>query len=134
MLTIFLQRKFFLTGPEVYGNTNAPPAVTYSAILYSIRCLVNRDIPLNQGCLAPVTVNLPKGTILSPSEDAGVCGGNTLTSQRVTDVVLKAFKAAAASQVGYMKIILASIMRKRQTKTYPVHATLQRCSGKLPIL
>ncbi len=36
------------TGPEVHGNTNAPPAVTYSAIIYSLRCMVHQDIPLNQ--------------------------------------------------------------------------------------
>jgi 5-oxoprolinase (ATP-hydrolysing) len=40
----------------VYGNLNAPPAVAYSAIIYSLRCLVTRDIPLNQGCLAPIKV------------------------------------------------------------------------------
>lgn len=44
------------TGPEVHGNLNAPPAVAYSAIIYSLRCLVTRDIPLNQGCLAPIKV------------------------------------------------------------------------------
>jgi N-methylhydantoinase B/oxoprolinase/acetone carboxylase alpha subunit len=44
------------TGPEVYGNLNAPPAVAYSAIIYSLRCMVTRDIPLNQGCLAPIKV------------------------------------------------------------------------------
>lgn len=44
------------TGPEVYGNLNAPPAVAYSAVIYSLRCLVTRDIPLNQGCLAPIKV------------------------------------------------------------------------------
>jgi len=38
------------TGPQVYGNTNAPPAVTYSAIIYSLRCMVHQDIPLNQVC------------------------------------------------------------------------------------
>lgn len=97
-------------GPEVYGNCNAPPAVTYSAILYALRCLVNRDIPLNQGCLAPVTVSLPEGSILCPSDDAGVCGGNTLTSQRVTDVVLCAFKAAAASQV-CVELLLGFVWR-----------------------
>jgi N-methylhydantoinase B/oxoprolinase/acetone carboxylase alpha subunit len=42
----------------VYGNLNAPPAVAYSAIIYSLRCLVTRDIPLNQGCLAPIKVRL----------------------------------------------------------------------------
>jgi len=86
------------TGPEVYGNTNSPRAVAKSAILYSLRCLVSREVPLNQGCLNPIQIIIPSGTLLSPSEDAAVVGGNVLTSQRVTDVVLKAFKACAASQ------------------------------------
>ena len=54
-------------------------------------------MPLNQGCLNPVEIKLKKGTILSPSETSAVVGGNVLTSQRVVDVVLKAFRAAAAS-------------------------------------
>jgi 5-oxoprolinase (ATP-hydrolysing) len=86
------------TGPEVYGNTNAPEAVTYSAIIYCLRCLISEDIPLNQGCLKPVKVIIPKKSFLSPSGTAAVVGGNVLTSQRVTDVVLKAFNACAASQ------------------------------------
>ncbi|KAL3135323.1 hypothetical protein ABBQ32_007517 [Trebouxia sp. C0010 RCD-2024] len=86
------------TGPEVFGNTNAPPAVTYSAIIYSLRCMVPQEIPLNQGCLAPITVRIPPQCLLSPFTEAAVVGGNVLTSQRVTDVVLKCFKAAAASQ------------------------------------
>ena len=90
------------TGPEVFGNTNAPPAVTYSAIIYSLRCMVPQEIPLNQGCLAPITVRIPPQCLLSPSKEAAVVGGNVLTSQRVTDVVLKCFKAAAASQVGHV--------------------------------
>lgn len=86
------------TGPEVYGNINAPEAVTYSAIIYCLRCLISEDIPLNQGCLKPIHVLIPKGSFLSPSDNAAVVGGNVLTSQRVTDTVLKAFKACAASQ------------------------------------
>ena len=87
------------TGPEIYGNLNAPPAVTASAIIYCLRCLLpDIDIPLNQGCLAPIQIITPPGTILNPSAGAAVVGGNVLTSQRVTDVVLKAFKACAASQ------------------------------------
>lgn len=86
------------TGPEVYGNINAPEAVTYSAIIYCLRCLISEDIPLNQGCLKPIHVLIPKKSFLSPSDNAAVVGGNVLTSQRVTDVVLKAFKACAASQ------------------------------------
>lgn len=86
------------TGPQVLANHNAPPAVTYSAVIYSLRSLVNQDIPLNQGCLAPIEFIIPKYTVLNPSADAGVVGGNVLTSQRVVDVVLLAFRACAASQ------------------------------------
>jgi hypothetical protein len=49
------------TGPQVFGNTNAPPAVTHSAIIYSLRCMVSRDIPLNHGCMKPITVCIPPG-------------------------------------------------------------------------
>jgi 5-oxoprolinase (ATP-hydrolysing) len=87
------------TGHEIYGNLNAPPAVTYSAIIYCLRCLLpDSDIPLNQGCIAPITVKIPPGSLLNPSADAAVVGGNVLTSQRVTDVILRAFHVCAASQ------------------------------------
>ncbi|XP_059984533.1 5-oxoprolinase isoform X1 [Lagenorhynchus albirostris] len=86
------------TGPEVFGNLNAPRAITLSALIYCLRCLVGRDIPLNQGCLTPVHVVIPKGSILDPSPEAAVVGGNVLTSQRVVDVILGAFGACAASQ------------------------------------
>jgi 5-oxoprolinase (ATP-hydrolysing) len=86
------------TGPQVLGNHNAPPAVTYSAVIYSLRSLVAQTIPLNQGCLAPIEFIIPKFSLLNPSKDAGVVGGNVLTSQRVVDVVLRAFAACAASQ------------------------------------
>ncbi|GFR27881.1 5-oxoprolinase [Trichonephila clavata] len=86
------------TGYEVYGNCNAPKAVTLSAIIYCLRCMVGHDVPLNQGCLAPVKVLIPPGSILNPSDTAAVVGGNVLTSQRVVDVIFKAFKTCAASQ------------------------------------
>lgn len=86
------------TGPQVLANHNAPPAVTYSAVIYSLRSLVKQDIPLNQGCLAPIEFVIPKYSLLNPDSTAGVVGGNVLTSQRVVDVVLLAFKACAASQ------------------------------------
>ena len=86
------------TGPEIWGNCNAPAAVTRSAILYSLRCLIEKDLPLNDGCLIPITIHIPPDSLLDPSADAAVVGGNVLTSQRVVDVVLKAFGVAAASQ------------------------------------
>ena len=54
---------------------------------------------LAQGCLRPVEIKIPENSILWPSPEAAVVGGNVLTSQRVTDVILKCFEAAAASQV-----------------------------------
>lgn len=87
---------------------------------------MTRPIPLNQGCLAPITVRIPPNCLLNPSEEAAVVGGNVLTSQRVTDVALKAFSAAAASQgcmnnftfgdegLGYYETIAGAGKRKDQ--------------------
>lgn len=86
------------TGSQLAGNLNAPPAITRSAILYCLRCLTGKDIPLNHGCLRPVSLHIPAGSLLAPSPDAAVVGGNVLTSQRIVDVILKAFGVAAASQ------------------------------------
>ncbi len=86
------------TGKEVKGNLNAPRAVTYSAVLYCLRCLVGGEMPLNQGCLQPVDFEIPAGSILFPSESAAVAAGNVLTSQRVVDLVFKALGTVAASQ------------------------------------
>jgi 5-oxoprolinase (ATP-hydrolysing) len=86
------------TGAEVDGNLNAPRAVTVAAVLYVLRCLVGAPIPLNAGCLRPVTLHLPAGSILDPSPGRAVAGGNVETSQRVVDVLLAALGLAAASQ------------------------------------
>jgi 5-oxoprolinase (ATP-hydrolysing) len=69
-----------------------------AAVIYCLRCLVGREIPLNQGCLVPIKIHVPPGTILSPADGAAVVGGNVLTSQRLCDVILRAFSAVAASQ------------------------------------
>lgn len=86
------------SGKQLAGNLNCPPAVVHSAILYCLRCLIGKEIPLNQGCLNPVSVIVEKGSLLNPADDAAVVGGNVLTSQRITDVIFKAFAAAADSQ------------------------------------
>jgi 5-oxoprolinase (ATP-hydrolysing) len=89
---------FIGTTQELPNNLNTPRAVTLSVILYCLRCLIDKDIPLNQGCLEPITVLIPSGSLLSPSDKAAVAAGNVLTSQRITDVIFKAFNACAASQ------------------------------------
>ncbi|MCB9591350.1 MAG: hydantoinase B/oxoprolinase family protein [Sandaracinaceae bacterium] len=87
------------TGPElVDSNLNAPRAVTVAAVLYVLRSLVGEPIPLNAGCLGPVSLVIPAGSVLDPSPGRAVCGGNVETSQRVVDVLLGALGRAAASQ------------------------------------
>lgn len=86
------------TGPQTPGNLNAPRAVSVAAVLYVLRTLVGEPIPLNQGCLEPVELTVPRGMILCPDPDRAVCGGNVETSQRVVDVLLGALGRAAASQ------------------------------------
>nr|WP_320049738.1 hydantoinase B/oxoprolinase family protein [uncultured Desulfuromonas sp.] len=83
---------------QQWGNLNAPTAVAWSAILYALRCLVDEPIPLNHGCLRPVHLSVAAGSILAPDEQAAVVGGNVLTSQRIVDVLFKAFGCVAASQ------------------------------------
>ncbi|KAL5521162.1 hypothetical protein ACEPAG_9084 [Sanghuangporus baumii] len=86
------------TGPEVRNNLNTPTPVVHSAIIYCMRAMLDSDIPLNAGCLVPLDIRIPKKSLLIPSPTAAVCAGNVLTSQRIVDVVLKAFNACAASQ------------------------------------
>lgn len=84
-----------LQGPH---NFNAPLAITRAAILYVFRCLVDDDIPLNAGCLKPIRLIVPKGSLLNPLPPAAVVAGNVETSQAVTNALLLAMNVAAASQ------------------------------------
>jgi 5-oxoprolinase (ATP-hydrolysing) len=123
------------TGPEVYGNINAPEAVTYSAIIYCLRCLISEDIPLNQGCLRPITVKIPPKSLLSPSTGAAVVGGNVLTSQRVTDVILKAFQACAASQGDCNNLTFGfggNVTGEKEVKGFGYYETIAGGSGAGP--
>ena len=86
------------TSAAVPGNSNAPRAVVEAAVIYALRCLVAERIPLNGGCLAPITIRVPPGSLLDPPPGAAVAGGNVETSQRLVDVLLGAMGVAAASQ------------------------------------
>jgi 5-oxoprolinase (ATP-hydrolysing) len=86
------------TGPASRGNLNAPPAVVQAAVIYVLRSLVAERIPLNGGCLEPITLRLASGSLLDPPRGSAVVGGNVETSQRVVDVLLGALGLAAASQ------------------------------------
>lgn len=85
------------TGPQGWGNINCPISITHSAVIYTLRCLIDLEIPLNEGCLAPVDIRVPKGSVLNPESSVAICG-STLASQRVIDLILRAFKVVAAFQ------------------------------------
>ncbi len=80
------------------SNFNAPSAVVRSAVLYVFRCLVDDAIPLNEGCLKPINIIIPKGCMLAPQYPAAVVAGNVETSQAVTDTLFGALRLFAASQ------------------------------------
>ncbi|MBY9064751.1 hydantoinase B/oxoprolinase family protein [Sphingomonas yunnanensis] len=86
------------TSEQRPGNTNAPLAVTRAAVLYVLRTLVAEDTPLNDGFLRPVTLIVPEGSMLNPRYPAAVVAGNVETSQVVTDALMGALGAMAASQ------------------------------------
>jgi len=86
------------TSPQSETNFNAPEAVTRAAVLYVFRSLIEEEIPMNEGCLEPLKIRIPKDSMLSPSYPAAVVAGNVETSQCVTDTLYGALGALAASQ------------------------------------
>ena len=86
------------TGPQSAGNFNAPPAVTRAVVLYAFRCLVGADLPLNEGCLTPLSIVLPEGSFLAPAPGSAVVAGNTETSQAIACALLGALGVLASSQ------------------------------------
>jgi 5-oxoprolinase (ATP-hydrolysing) len=83
------------TSPQLGDNFNAPTGVAMAAVLYVFRTLVDKDIPLNAGCLKPLQVIIPPGTMLSPRYPAAVAAGNVETSQAVTGAVYAALNVMA---------------------------------------
>jgi 5-oxoprolinase (ATP-hydrolysing) len=79
-------------------NFNAPSAICYAAVLYVFRTLIDDDIPLNGGCLKPLTIIIPDGSMLSPRYPAAVVAGNVETSQAITDALYGALGVLAAAQ------------------------------------
>jgi 5-oxoprolinase (ATP-hydrolysing) len=86
------------TSPQSESNFNAPEAVSRAAVLYVFRSLIDERIPMNEGCLDPLHIRIPEGSMLSPSWPAAVVAGNVETSQCVTDALYGALGVLAASQ------------------------------------
>jgi 5-oxoprolinase (ATP-hydrolysing) len=86
------------TSPQQRTNFNAPSAVCKAAVLYVFRTLVDDEIPMNAGCLKPIRIVIPEGSMLNPRYPAAVVAGNVETSQVVTDALYGALGVLAAAQ------------------------------------
>ncbi|MDJ1167832.1 hydantoinase B/oxoprolinase family protein [Roseofilum sp. BLCC_M154] len=86
------------TSAQLQNNFNAPTAVCQAAVLYVFRTLVNDPIPLNAGCLKPLNLIIPEGSMLNPQYPAAVVAGNVETSQAIVDTLYGALGILAASQ------------------------------------
>jgi 5-oxoprolinase (ATP-hydrolysing) len=86
------------TSPQQTNNFNAPTAVCMAAVLYVFRTLVDDDIPLNAGCLKPLNVIIPPGSMLNPNPPASVVAGNVETSTCITNALYGALGLMAAGQ------------------------------------
>ena len=86
------------TSPQCPSNMNAPLAVTKAVVLYVFRTLIDEPLPLNAGCFEPLTLVVPKGSILNPDPPAAVVAGNVEVSQAAANALLAALGVMAASQ------------------------------------
>jgi 5-oxoprolinase (ATP-hydrolysing) len=100
------------TGAAQNNNFNAPKAVTTAAVLYSFRCLVGADIPLNEGCLQPLNIIIPENSFLSPPPGSAVVAGNTEVSQAVTAALLGALGACASAQATMNNFLFGDATRQ----------------------
>ncbi|QDY70863.1 hydantoinase B/oxoprolinase family protein [Qingshengfaniella alkalisoli] len=86
------------TSDQQAGNYNAPRSIVKAVVLYVFRTLVGRDIPLNEGCLKPLKLVLPEGSMINPEYPAAVIAGNTEVSQAIADCLFGALRVIAGSQ------------------------------------
>ncbi len=90
---------FSSSSPQVEGGVNANFAVTYSAVLYVFRSLIEEDIPFNTGLMRPLRIKAPRGSIVNAQFPAATAGGNVETSQRIVDVLLGALSRAIPEKI-----------------------------------
>lgn len=104
------------TGAQDSGNFNAPRAVTRAVVLYALRCLIGRNMPLNDGCLRPVDLIIPPGSFLDPDHGRAVVAGNTEISQQLVNALLLAMGLCAGAQ-GTMNNLLLGNARHQYYET-----------------
>ena len=119
------------------GSINAVYAITLSAVYYVFRSLIGMDVPNNSGCLAPIKLVAPKGTVVNATHPAPVAGGNVETSQRIVDVLLGALSLAdptrvpAASQ-GTMNNLTVGGWDRNRNRPFAYYETIAGGMGARP--
>ena len=122
---------------QVKGSLNAVKAITLSAVYYVFRCLIGLDVPNNSGCLVPIRLIAPEGSIVNARHPSAVAGGNVETSQRIVDVLLGAmFQAApglipAASQ-GTMNNLTIGGWDRQKDRPFVYYETIGGGMGARP--
>jgi N-methylhydantoinase B len=121
------------SSPQRPGNINAVAPMTHSAVFYAVKLLTDPTLPANAGVLRPIEVIIPPGSVLNASMPAAVCAGNTETTQRVADTVLKAFAQIAPDRIpaagqGTMNLISVGGVDPRNGRTYTYVETI--CGGQ----
>ncbi|MGZ4788104.1 MAG: hydantoinase B/oxoprolinase family protein [Terriglobales bacterium] len=122
---------------QVAGSINAVLAITVSACFYVFRCLVSEDVPATAGLLRPMNVIAPAGTVVNARPPAAVAGGNVETSQRIVDVLLKAFAQALPDRIpagasGTMNNLTIGGIDPRTGEPFAYYETIAGAMGARP--
>lgn len=125
------------SGAQVRGSLNAVYAITYSAVYYVFRCLLDARAPATSGMMRPIKVIAPTGTIVNASVPAPVAGGNVETSQRIVDVVMKALAQALptkipAASAGTMNNLTIGGIARRTNLPFAYYETIAGGMGARP--
>ncbi|MEQ9714135.1 MAG: hydantoinase B/oxoprolinase family protein [Candidatus Asgardarchaeum sp.] len=125
------------TDKQVRGPVNAPYSVTLSASYYVLRAVTDPTIPANHGAYRPLTVKTEKGTVIDAKPPCAVSGGNVETSQRIVDVLLKAFSQIIPDRIpaacqGTMNNILIGGINPRNNKPFTFYETIGGGYGARP--
>ena len=120
------------------GNINAVLPMTHSAVFFAVKILTDPTIPVNAGTFRPVTIDAPAGSFLNAVHPAAVCAGNTETTQRVCDTVLKAFALVAPERIpaasqGTMNLIGIGGVDPRNGRAYTYIETIAGGQGGRPM-
>lgn len=125
------------TDTQADGPINAVWGVTLSGVYFTLRCITDPSIPMNDGCHRPIKIYVPKNTVLNPAHPAPVAGGNVETSQRNVDVLLKAFAQAVPHRVyaacqGTMNNVSIGGLDHRTEKHWSFYETIAGGMGGRP--